>query len=52
MNVEEDQNIEDAEMPDEYDFRQGVRGKYAREYAEGANVVRLESDAGGTREEV
>ena len=35
---------EDAELPDEYDFSQGVRGKYAREYAEGSNVVRLDPD--------
>lgn len=28
----------------EYDFRGGVRGKYAARYAEGTNVVLLESD--------
>ena len=31
-------------MPGEYDFSHGVRGKYARRYAQGANVVVLESD--------
>jgi hypothetical protein len=28
----------------EYDFSAGVRGKYSRGYAEGANVVLLEPD--------
>jgi hypothetical protein len=28
----------------EYDFRGGVRGKYAHRYAEGSNVVVLEPD--------
>jgi hypothetical protein len=28
----------------EYDFSQGERGKYARRYAQGANVVVLEPD--------
>ena len=31
-------------MRDEYDFSQGERGKYARRYAQGANVVALEPD--------
>ena len=31
-------------MRDEYDFTGGVRGKYARRYAEGTNVVVLEPD--------
>lgn len=31
-------------MLDEYDFSKGVRGKYARRYAEGANVVVLAPD--------
>ena len=31
-------------MRAEYDFSQGVRGKYARRYARGANVVVLEAD--------
>lgn len=29
------------EMVDEYDFSGGVRGKYARRYAEGTNIVLL-----------
>ena len=28
----------------EYDFARGVRGKYARRYAQGANVVVIEPD--------
>jgi len=32
------------EMLSEYDFRTGVRGKYARRYAGGTNVVRLDPD--------
>jgi len=31
-------------MRDEYDFTGGVRGKYARRYAQGTNVVVLEPD--------
>ncbi len=34
----------DSEMQAEYDFSQAVRGKYARRYAEGTNVVVLEPD--------
>lgn len=30
------------EMRDDYDFTNGVRGKYARRHAKGANVVVLE----------
>lgn len=32
------------EMLREYDFSQGVRGKYAQRYARGSNVVVLEPD--------
>ncbi len=28
----------------EYDFSKGIRGKYARRYAQGSNVVVLEPD--------
>ena len=31
-------------MRADYDFSRGVRGKYARRYARGANVVVLEPD--------
>jgi hypothetical protein len=34
----------EREMRPEYDFSRGVRGKYARRYAQGANVVVLEAD--------
>ena len=34
----------DSEMQAEYDFSPGVRGKYARRYAEGTNVVVLDPD--------
>ena len=32
------------ELRDEYDFSQGVRGKYAGRYSDGANVVILDPD--------
>ena len=32
------------EMRSEYDFANGVRGKHARRYAQGTNVVVLEAD--------
>jgi len=31
-------------MRAEYEFRDGVRGKYAQRYAEGSNVVVLDPD--------
>ena len=34
----------DPLMRAEYDFSRGVRGKYARRFAQGTNVVVLESD--------
>ncbi len=40
----EDKSPDDMEMLDEYDFSQGVRGKYAQRYAEGSNVVVLSPD--------
>ncbi len=33
-----------GEVLQEYDFAKGVRGKYARRYARGTNVVVLEPD--------
>jgi hypothetical protein len=36
--------VPNSDMLDEYDFSRGVRGKYARRYAEGVNVVLLEPD--------
>ena len=32
------------DMLDEYDFSKGIRGKYAKEYAEGSNVVVIEPE--------
>jgi hypothetical protein len=34
----------DPKMLEEYDFSIGVRGKYAKRYAEGTNVVVLDPD--------
>ncbi len=31
-------------MLNEYDFRNGVRGKYAQAYKEGVNIVKLDTD--------
>ncbi len=33
-----------GEMRDHYDFSGGVRGKYAKRYAEGTNVIVLDPD--------
>jgi len=40
--VRRNENRRDIEP--EYDFSAGVRGKYAREYARGSNVVVLDPD--------
>lgn len=37
-------NEQDQEMLEEYDFSDGVRGKYAARFSEGANVVVLDPD--------
>lgn len=43
--MEQEQNSErDPDMLDEYDFSNGVRGKYAERYARGTNVVVLDPD--------
>ncbi len=34
----------DPDMLDEYDFSKGMRGKYAKRYAEGTNIVVLSPD--------
>jgi hypothetical protein len=34
----------ESDMRDEYDFSSGIRGKYARRFAEGTNVVVLDAD--------
>ena len=37
-------NEHDSEMLDEYDFSKGIRGKYAKRYNEGTNIIRLDDD--------
>lgn len=34
----------DSDMLEEYDFSKGVRGKYAKRYAQGTNVVFIDPD--------
>lgn len=34
----------DPDMLEEYDFSKGIRGKYAKRYASGTNVVVIEPD--------
>lgn len=34
----------DPDLLQEYDFSRGVRGKYAKRYAEGTNVIVLDPD--------
>jgi hypothetical protein len=41
---ESDAGRDADELLPEYDFRPGVRGKYAARYAEGTNVVLLDPD--------
>ena len=37
-------NQQDPDLLDEYDFSEGIRGKYAPRYREGTNIVRLDDD--------
>jgi len=37
-------NQHDPDMLDEYDFSEGVRGKYAKRYHAGTNLIRLDDD--------
>lgn len=39
-----DASVDADEILPEYDFRGGVRGKYAARYAEGTNIVVLDAD--------
>jgi hypothetical protein len=39
----------DPDLLEEYDFSKGVRGKYAKRYAEGTNVVVLAPDVAAIR---
>jgi len=34
----------DPDMLEKYDFSKGIRGKYAKKYAEGTNVVLIDPD--------
>ncbi len=34
----------DSDMLEEYDFSKGIRGKYAKRYEEGTNVVVIDPD--------
>ena len=43
MNQEPNDEL-DPEMMDDYDFSDGVRGKYAGRFAKGSNVVVLDPD--------
>ena len=36
--------LRDSDMLEEYDFSKGIRGKYAKRYAEGTNVIVIEPD--------
>jgi len=36
-------NLKD-EMLEEYDFSNGIRGKYAQAYKEGVNIIKLDRD--------
>jgi hypothetical protein len=44
MSKSEKNRNGDDEMRAEYDFSKGVRGKYAKSYADGSNVVVLDPD--------
>lgn len=36
--------LKDPDMLEEYDFSKGIRGKYAKKYSEGTNVVVIDPD--------
>lgn len=44
MTMKKASNRQKPEMLDEYDFSRGVKGKYAKRYAAGTNVVFLDPD--------
>ena len=37
-------SVPNDEIQPEYDFRGGIRGKYAKQYREGTNIVVLDPD--------
>ena len=41
---QETSNQHDPDMLDEYDFSEGVRGKYARRYQAGTKLIQLDAD--------
>ena len=49
MKKKRDKVSEPDDMRAEYDFRGGVRGKYARRYAEDTNVVVLDPKASAVK---
>jgi len=36
--------MHDNDMLEEYDFSNGIRGKYTEQYKEGVNIVKLDKD--------
>ena len=36
--------MKDNDMLEEYDFSDGIRGKYSTQYREGVNIIKLDSD--------
>lgn len=36
--------VSEAAMPPEYEFRGGIRGKYAKRFSEGSNLIVLDPD--------
>ncbi len=42
--MKKDKSGQVSEMREEYDFSRGVRGKYAKRFAQGSNVVILDPD--------
>ena len=41
-------NNRKADLLEEYDFSKGIRGKYAKRYAQGTNIVLLATDVAAT----
>jgi len=41
-------NNQKADLLEEYDFSKGIRGKYAKRYAQGTNIVLLAPDVAAT----
>jgi len=44
MSKDKKPRLKDDDLLPEYDFSGGVRGKYAKRYAEGTNVIVLDPD--------